>query len=166
MTGVCKQTSMMRDCACNVTRDRRGTSSVIYWTYYNSRFFTFSGYQKQKASKLFSCHVASRIKWKTDNTTLSEQLQNPTEKLEERDKINTPNTQIHARSPSLLGTGTQIKSGAVKPASLTKTSPLAKILRPSKWLFFSCTLFVYHDEYKLLFDERIMTTMMMMSALC
>ena len=32
----------------------------------------------------------------------------------ERDKIDTPNTRIHDRLLSLLGTGTSIKSGRVK----------------------------------------------------
>ena len=37
-----------------------------------------------------------------------------TSEIVERDNINTPNTQIHDRSLSLIGIGTSIKSSGVK----------------------------------------------------
>jgi hypothetical protein len=54
------------------------------------------------------------------NTTLSEHFQNAIEKTVEKDKIDTPSTQIHDRSLSWLGTGTSIKSGGVKLVLLTQ----------------------------------------------
>ena len=55
------------------------------------------------------------IKWRKWNTTLSKQFQNPIKKIAERDKIKTPNTQIHDRSHSWIGTGNSIKkSGGAK----------------------------------------------------
>jgi len=47
---------------------------------------------------------------KNKNTTLLEHLQNPIEKLQKEAKlIDTPNTQIHDRSRSWLGTGISIQ---------------------------------------------------------
>jgi hypothetical protein len=57
---------------------------------------------------------------------LSENFQNPIAKIIERDKIDTPNTQIHDRSLSCLGTGTSIKSGRVKLILWAQASPLAE----------------------------------------
>jgi hypothetical protein len=44
----------------------------------------------------------------------------------EGDKIDTPNTQIHDCSFSLLGTVTSIKSGEVKLVLWSQTSPFLK----------------------------------------
>lgn len=50
----------------------------------------------------------------TKNTTLSKHFQNPTEKILNRGKIDTPNTKIHDHSLSCLGTSTLIKRGGDK----------------------------------------------------
>ena len=44
-------------------------------------------------------------------------------KIVERDTVDTPNTQIHNRSLSWLGTGTSIKSGGAKIVLWAQTSP-------------------------------------------
>jgi len=49
-------------------------------------------------------------------------------KIIERGKIDTPNTKIHDRSLSWLGTGTSIKSGGVKLVLWTQTSPLSAMI--------------------------------------
>ena len=71
---------------------------------------------------------ANKSKNKNKNTIviLSENFQNPIAKIIERDKIDTPNTQIHDRSLSCLGTGTSIKSGRVKLILWAQASPLAE----------------------------------------
>ena len=53
-------------------------------------------------------------KWKTKNTTLPEQFQNPIEEIVERGKIDTLNTHVHDLSLSGLGTGITIKSDGNK----------------------------------------------------
>jgi len=53
-------------------------------------------------------------------------------KIVERDKINTPNTQTHDRSTSWLYTSTSIKSGGVKLVLWTQTSPLSEMRRSCK----------------------------------
>jgi hypothetical protein len=45
-------------------------------------------------------------------------------KIVARDKIDTPNTQIHDNSLSCLDTGTSIKSGGVKLILLAQTFPI------------------------------------------
>jgi hypothetical protein len=50
------------------------------------------------------------IKWKTKNTTLSEQFQNPREKLQNEDK-SIPMTHIHMTSDFWFLTGTSIECG-------------------------------------------------------
>ena len=54
-----------------------------------------------------------QIKWKTKNTTLSEDFQKYNIKIVERGTIGTFNTHMHERSLS-LGIYTAIKSGGVK----------------------------------------------------
>jgi hypothetical protein len=52
----------------------------------------------------------------------------------ERSKTDTPNTQMHVRSLSLLGTGTSIKRGRAKLVLLIETSPLSEVMRSSKMI--------------------------------
>jgi hypothetical protein len=54
-----------------------------------------------------------QIKWKTKNTTLSQDFQNTIETIVERGTIDTFNTHIHEHSLS-LGICISIKSGGVK----------------------------------------------------
>ena len=56
-----------------------------------------------------------------NNKFQSKQFQN---RIEEKCKIETHNTQIHDRSFSLLDTGTSIKSGGVKPILWTQHTSL------------------------------------------
>ena len=49
-------------------------------------------------------------------------------KIVARDKIDTPNTQIHDNSLSCLGTGTSIKSGGVKLILLAQTFPFSEMM--------------------------------------
>jgi hypothetical protein len=66
----------------------------------------------------FLLAINSKIERKNKNTkctTLSEQFQNPTEKIPvERGKIDTNNLQVYDLPLSWLGTGTSIKSGGVR----------------------------------------------------
>ena len=55
---------------------------------------------------LFLVNIGIKCK-KRENTTLSEQFQKSNVKIVERGKVDTPNTQIHDRSLSCLGTCTQ-----------------------------------------------------------
>ena len=48
-------------------------------------------------------------------------------KIVERDKINTPNTQIHDRALTWLSTGTSIKCGAVKLARWAQPSSFKNV---------------------------------------
>jgi hypothetical protein len=54
-------------------------------------------------------------------------------KIEERDEINTLNTQIHDRSFSCLGTGISIKIGEVKLILWAYTSPFSIMMRSRKY---------------------------------
>jgi hypothetical protein len=87
---------------------------------------------KLSLSNLCICFDAScfiSIKWKTKNTTPKEQFKNPIEKnRRKRSKIDTPNTQIHDRSLSSLGTDTSINSGGVKLVLWIQTSPLSVMM--------------------------------------
>ena len=58
---------------------------------------------------------------------MTEQFKNVTETVE-RGKIDTPNTQIHDYSLSLLATGTAIKCCGVNLVLWVQTSPLSEIL--------------------------------------
>ena len=57
---------------------------------------------------------------------MSEQFQN------HRGKIDTPNTYLHDRSLSWLGTGTSIRSGGIKLLSWSQTSSPRDMMRPCK----------------------------------
>ena len=61
------------------------------------------------------------------NTTLSEQFQNPIEKIIERNKIDTPNIQIHDGIFSWLGTGTSINCDGVRLVVRTQISLLSEM---------------------------------------
>ena len=79
------------------------------------------------------------IKWKTKNTTLSEQfgtIRKLNMKIVERGKIDTPNTQIHDRSTSCLRADTSIKSVGVKLVLWVQTPPPRKIRCISVHLMF------------------------------
>ena len=79
-------------------------------------------------SKYYSRNI--KKKWKTKNTTLSEQFQYPISNIQiVRDKIDTPNTQICDRSLSWLGTSTSIKSGRVKLVLWAQTSSLIGMMQ-------------------------------------
>jgi predicted transcriptional regulator len=54
-------------------------------------------------------------------SALLEQFQNPAEKPQKELNSIFPNTQLHNRSLSELGTGTSIKSGEVKVVQLAQT---------------------------------------------
>jgi len=80
---------------------------------------------------------------KKKNTTLSEQLQNSIEKKTvERSKIETPN---------LLGTGTSIKSGGVKPPKIHLINSKAYVLCAqccsSFWIVYSWLLLRFSQTF-------------------
>jgi hypothetical protein len=66
------------------------------------------------------------------NTTLSEQFQNPIEKIIERNKIDTPNIQIHDGIFSWLGTGTSINCDGVRLVVRTQISLLSEMTQECK----------------------------------
>ena len=68
-------------------------------------------------------------------------------KIVERGKTDTGNTQAQKRSFSLLGTGTSIKSGGIKLALWTHTSPLSEMMR-------SCTFFPHMSKIPTLTYNR------------
>ena len=70
---------------------------------------------------------------KKKNTALSEQFQNLIEKSQKEAK-SIPQTQIHDRLLSWLGTGTSIKSGGIKLVLWDQISPLSEMMRSCKYI--------------------------------
>jgi hypothetical protein len=75
-----------------------------------------------------------------NNKFQSKQFQN---RIEEKCKIETHNTQIHDRSFSLLDTGTSIKSGGGKPILWTQHTSLKLFLLIKFCQYFSKNRFIF-----------------------
>jgi hypothetical protein len=72
-------------------------------------------------------------------------------KIVKRGRIDTPNTQIHDRSRSWLGTGTLIKGDGVKLVLWDKPSPLSEMIRSCKCLK---KTFLFYVNYTVLIHTQ------------